>query len=72
MALRHRLGMVPIGTQTPTTPVERAVARSQLDHSQIDLLIDLEYLAPDSNMTHGGCSAPSKSWRRWVCGGESC
>lgn len=51
MALRHRLGVVPIGTQTPTTPVEQAVAKSQLDHSQIDLLIDMTYLKPDSRMT---------------------
>ena len=77
MALRHRLGMVPIGTQTPTTPVERAVARSQLDHSQIDLLIDLEYLAPDSNMTPRRVQRTIQKlealglWRRVVLMGSS-
>jgi len=52
MALRHPiLGAAPAAGISPTAPVERALSGTGLGHSDVDLLLDLGYIGPDTTLS---------------------
>lgn len=78
LALRHRLlGRAPIGSASAADPLVATLASLQVGAEDVDLLLDLEYLAPDTEISPDRISrlvtqyVAAGKWRRIVLVGSS-